>query len=424
MKRLKFLFLVLFVGFAISTQAQSSAELKRKKEAIQREIELLQKNLSKTANNKKLTLQQINALNAQIRARQDKISVINSEMKNLDNQITENTNTVHTLKGQLSDLKKEYAGMIRFAQRNKNAYDKMMFIFAAKDFNQAYKRIKYLQQFSQYRKKQAGYIETNTKQLNNKIVVLDKTLKEKSTLLKDQEKEKERLGKDKNEQAAVFNKYNKQEKKYKQDITQRNREKAQLDRSIRAAIQREIEIARRKAEEEAREAARIAAAKAKAENKPEPVAVARPKSTNAILSASPEAAKLSAGFENNRGRLPWPVAQVSSITERFGMHKVDQASYDNGGINILTADGAAVRTVFDGVVSTVFNQYGKYVVLIRHGEYFTVYQNLRSVSVSQGAKVSTKQTIGVVANSGDGSELHFEIIRGQTRQNPEAWLAR
>lgn len=434
MKLSKFLFLLIFILSTSVAFAQSSSELKRKKEAIQREIELLQRNLNKTANNKKLTLSQIRALNTKIRLMQDKITVINSEIKNLDNQIHENTNTVINLKGQLGRLKKEYAGMIRFAQRNKNAYDKMMFIFAAKDFNQAYKRIKYLQQFGQYRKKQAGYIQGTQKDLNHKIVILDKNLKEKSNLLQEQESEKDKLGKNKSQQAAVLNKYSKQEKKYRQDIATRKRQQAQLDRSIRAAIVREIELERRRAEEAARvaaakakAAAAAAAAKAKAENKPVPPApapVATPKANRSgYLAATPEAARLSAAFESNRGSLPWPVS-AGSITESFGRHKEGQASYNNAGVTIQTAEGAAVRAVFNGIVSKVGNALGRYYVLIKHGQFFTVYQNLRSVSVSAGDNVATKQSIGTVASSGDMPELQFQIYRGAVAQNPASWIAK
>ena len=445
MKLNKLLFLFLFLLSANIAVAQNSSELKRKKEAIQREIELLQRNLTKTAKNKKLTQSQINALNTKISLMQEKISVINSEIKNLDNQIHENTNTVINLKGQLSQLKKEYAGMIRFAQRNQNAYDKMMFVFAASDFNQAYKRIKYLQQFDQYRKKQAGYIQGTQKDLNYKIVVLDKNLKQKSSLLHEQETEKDKLGKNKNEQAQVLNKISKQENQYKQDIVARKKQQAQIDRNIRAAIAREIAIAKKKAEEEARaaERARLAAiaaaeraraaaiAKAKAENKPVPVAAAAPvakakvataNSSNNYLTATPEAAKLSAAFESNRGSLPWPVA-TGTTTESFGKHKEGQASYDNAGITIQTAEGAAVRAVFNGKVTKVGNALGRYYVLIKHGQFFTVYQNLKSVSVGQGDDVSTKQTIGSVASSGDIPELQFQIYRGTVAQNPAGWLS-
>lgn len=424
MKLYRLLLFLFFIGYTATVSAQSSSELKRKKEAIQREIDLLQKNAAKAANNKKLTLGQINALNAKIRLMQNKISVINSEIKNLDSQIHENTNIVHNLKGQLGTLKKEYASMIRFAQRNRNAYDKMMFIFASKDFNQAYKRIKYLQQFGQYRKKQAGYIQGKEKDLSYRIVVLDKNLKAKSSLLHEQENEKNKLGRNKSEQAVVLNTYSKQEKQLKQDIAAKVRLQIQIDRNIRAAIAREIEIARRKAEEEERAAERAAAAKAKAENKPAPVvAAAKPKTSGSYLTATPESAKLSSQFEGNRGSLPWPVS-VGTITQGFGRYMVGQAAANNDGIDIETAEGATVRAVFNGKVSKIGTIEGKYYILIVHGGYFTVYTNLRTVSVAEKENVTTKQTLGTVANQDGTPQLKFQIWRGQSPQNPEAWIAK
>ncbi len=419
------LFFVFFVFLCGSSFAQSSKELKRKKEALQREIELAQKNLNKTTSGKKLTLSQINAIKSQIRLRQEKIGTINSEMKNLDHQIVENTNKVHNLQTRLSDLKKEYAGMIRFAQRNKNSYDKMMFIFAANDFNQAYKRIKYLQQFGQYRKKQAGYIQGTEKQLSNQIVVLDKDLKNKGNLLKEQQGEKSKLDKNRSEQTVVLNKLSKQERQFKQDIQKKKQQQGAIDREIRAAIAREIAAARKKAEDEERERERIAAAKAKAENKAAPVAAvaSKPKTVSEALRSTPEAAKLSDAFEANRGSLPSPVA-VGYITAKFGTYMVDQASARHDGVVFQTGDGAAVRAVFNGTVSTVFEKFGKFFVLIRHGDYFTVYENLKSASVSRGDKVTTKQTIGTAGTSDGVPELGFQIHRGSTPQNPESWLAR
>lgn len=425
MKLNKLLLSLLLTGLCATGFAQSSKELTRKKEALQREIELAQKNLNKTASGKKLTLTQINTIKAQVRLMQDKISTINSEMKNLDNQITENTGKVHNLQNRLSDLKKEYAGMIRFAQRNRNAYDKMMFIFAAQDFNQAYKRIKYLQQFGQYRKKQAAYIQGTEKDLSNQIVVLDKDLKNKNSLLKEQVSEKSKLDKKKSEQTVVLNQLSKQEKQYKQDIQKKRQQQEAISREIRAAIAREIAAARKKAEEEERERERIAAAKAKAENKPAPATPSKPKasSNSEILRATPEAAKLSAAFENNRGSLPAPVA-TGYIVQHFGAYKVDQASANNDGVTYNTTEGTAVRAVFNGKVSTVQVIQGRYVVLIIHGEYFTVYSNLKSVSISKGETVSTKQTIGAVGESGGVGELGFQIWKGKNPQNPEGWVAR
>lgn len=417
MKLFKLLLILFIVFSAAGVMAQSSAELKRKKEALQREIDLLQKNANIAASSKKLTLGQINSLNAKIRLMQSKIGVINSEMKNLDNQIHENTNTVHTLKEQLDQLRKEYASMIRFAQRNRNSYDKMMFIFAASDFNQAYKRITYLQQFSNYRRKQSDYITGKEKDLSYKIVILDKNLKQKSSLLQEQENERNKLGKSKNEQAKVLNKFSREERQYKKDIAARRKLQVQLDRNIRNAIAREIEIERKKAEAEER----LAAANAAADNKPAPATKAR--SNAGYLNATPEAAKLSNAFESNRGSLPWPVA-AGSITERFGNHMEGQASYTNDGVNIETAEGATVRAVFNGKVTTIRNQFGKYFVLIKHGEYFTVYQNLKSVSVAQGDEVTTKQTIGTVADNEGTPQLQFQVRRGMNAQNPEGWIAK
>jgi septal ring factor EnvC (AmiA/AmiB activator) len=425
MKLNKALIIVVFLSFcasAFNAFGQSSKELKRKKEALQREIELAQRNLNKTTKGKKLTLGQINAIKAQIRLRQEKISTINSEIKNIDHKINENTNKVHNLQDRLAELKKDYAAMIRFAQRNKNAYDKMMFIFASKDFNQAYKRVKYLQQFGQYRKKQAAYIQGTQKQLSNQISALDKDLKSKSSLLKEQEGEKTKLDKNRSQQTAVLKKLSNQEKKFQQDIQRKRKQQAAVDREIRAAIAREIAAARKKAEEEERERERLAAAKAKAENKPAPAA-SKPKTTSEALKATPEAAKLSAAFENNRGSLPSPVA-TGYITAKFGAYMVDQASARHDGVVFQTSEGAAVRAVFNGSVSAVFEKFGKYYVLIKHGEYFTVYENLRSVAVSRGDKVSTKQTIGTVATSEGIPELGFQIRRGEVPQNPESWLAR
>lgn len=417
MKFIKVVLIAFLVGSQVAALAQSSKELKRKKEALQREIELAQKNLNRTTSGKKLTLSQINALKAQIRLRQEKIGAINSEMKNLDHQINENNNKVNHLKVRLSDLKKEYAAMIRFAQRNKNTYDKMMFIFSSKDFNQAYKRIKYLQQFGQYRKKQAGYIEDTQKQLTNQILVLDKDLKNKGNLLKEQEQEKNKLDKNRSEQTVVLNKLNKQERVYKQDIQKKKQQQAAIDREIRIVIAREIAAARKREEEEARRRAAAAA------NAGEAATKTPSRSNSGSLRATPEAAKLSDAFEANRGSLPSPVAS-GYITARFGTYMVDQASARHDGVVFQTSEGAAVRAVFNGSVSAVFEKFGKYFVLIKHGEYFTIYENLKSVSVSRGDKVSTKQTIGTAALTDGIPEVGFQVRRGDTPQNPESWLAR
>ena len=420
MIRLRKIFLLFFlVGFTVQAFAQSSAELKHRRDRITDELDKLNDEYTKISRDKRTSLKQLSLLKAQIDLREEKIKTANSEIRLLDHQISDNSNNVHSLQLQLNQLKKEYAAMVLFAFRNQSAYNKMMFVFAANDFNQAYKRLKYMQQFGDYRQRQASYIEGTQKDLHVKIVELGHNKKEKNDILIDQEKEKEKLGKEKDNQAQVVNNLSKQEKRTKKEMAQQNRLLSQIKKSISTAIRREIEEARRKEAE----AARIAAAKARAENKP--VAVVKPASKGTdVLSATPEAAKLSNDFLGNRGRLPWPVAN-GAIIERFGITYIQGIKTDNSGIDIKTSSGAVVRAVFSGEISKVENVDGSYLVVIRHGEYFTAYMNLRSASVAKGQKVSIKQSIGLAGvdpESGD-SQVHFELWKGFTPQNPQNWIA-
>jgi septal ring factor EnvC (AmiA/AmiB activator) len=310
--------------------------------------------------------------------------------------------------------------MVLFAFRNQSSYSKLMFIFASDNFNQAYKRLKYLQQFSEYRQKQAQYIEGTQKELNVKITELDRNKKEKSEILTDQQKEKRTLGIQKNSKSKVLSSLTSQEKKLKQELTQKQRESAILNRAIQNAINKEIEEARRRAEADAR----AAVAKAKSENKntPDYKPVA---SGSSILAATPESAKLSSDFLGSRGSLPWPVTN-GMIIEDFGNHTIGRnVTTENNGVDIKTAPGSAVRAVFSGEVAAVQNISGSYAVLIRHGEYFTVYSNLKSVNVSRGQKVTLKQNIGaVITDPIDGTtEVHFEVRKGATPMNPAGWLS-
>jgi septal ring factor EnvC (AmiA/AmiB activator) len=428
MKFLKALFFLLFVFAVLRVHAQSSNELKHQREVLTQQLEQLNHEYEETANSKKANLKQLSLLKQQISLREAKINNINTEVRNLDNQISESNNFVHNLQGQLDQLKKEYAAMVLFTYRNQSAYNKLMFIFAAKDFNQAYKRLKYLQQIGTYRERQAGYIQETQTELHVKIVELDKNKKEKNNLLLDQEKEKATLGIEKNNQVQVVADLSKHEGLLKQQQQDVQRKITKTNREINAAIRREIEEARRKAEEEAKAEERAAAAKAKAENKEAPAPKARTitkaSTTSEVLNATPEAAKLSNDFLGNRGSLPWPVAN-GQLKQGFGIY------YDNENIknesygwDIKTNSGASVRAVFQGVVTKISNISGTFLVVIQHGEYFTAYSNLRSFSVKEGQKVSTKQTIGTVATDATTGEavVTFDLYKGMTPVNPKIWL--
>jgi len=430
MKFLKVLFFLVFVFAALAVHAQSSEELKHQREVLTKQLEQLNHEYEETVNNKRTTLKQLNLLKQQISLREEKINNINSEVRNLDNQISESNNFVHNLQSQLNQLKKEYAAMVLFTYRNQSAYNKLMFVFAASDFNQAYKRLKYLQQIGDYRVRQAGYIQETQTELHVKINELDKNKKEKSILLVDQVKEKETLGKEKNTQVQVVADLSKHEGQLKQQQQDVQRKIAKTNKEINNAIRREIEEARRKAEEEAKAEQRAAAAKAKAAGSKDIVAIPKTRlitkaSTDSeVLNATPESAKLSSDFLSSRGALPWPVAN-GSLKQGFGVY------YDNEGIknesygwDIKTNPGASVRAVFQGEVTSIKNISGTFLVMIKHGEYFSVYTNLKSFFVKEGQKVTTKQVIGTVATDSSTGEaiVTFDLYKGYTAVNPKIWL--
>lgn len=433
MHKYRFITLLLLLLTVQISYGQSSSELKKRKVAINREIESLKKTRSKIDKNKKLSLAQINLLNAQIKLREEKIGTINSEIKILDNKISTNTSEVQSLQTDLSRLKKEYANMILFAFRNQGSYNKLMFIFAAKDFNQAYMRLKYIQQVGRFRKSQAKYIMTTQVTLKKQISILDKNKKEKSHLLTDQLTEKQTLGKDKDQQSKILNSLTKQQRTLQQQLAKKQKEASSLNSAIQAAIRKEILAEQRKAAERARLAekarlAKLAATKAKASTKApasstSPKPVAKIASGSSVLASSPEDAKLSSSFMGNRGRLQKPAQGI--VTQGFGQYKYkSNVTLFNPGINIKTAAGAAVYAVFDGQVSQVFMVLNNYAVMIRHGEYFTIYSKLKSVSVSAGQKVDTRQNIGTVASDpAEGiSEMQFQIWKGKSPIDPSGWV--
>lgn len=427
MRFYKIIFFLFFFFAAANAFGQSSAELKRRRDKLNEELEQLNHEYQETLNNKKVNQRQLNLLRAQISLRTTKINTINSEIHQLDSQIQESNTSVRNLQNQLDQLKKEYAAMVLFAYHNRSSYNQLMFVFAAENFNQAYKRMKYLQQFGTYRERQAESIRSTQNELHVKINELDKTKKNKSNLLADQEKEKNNLGKEKNEELQVISNLSRQQGKIKQQQVEHQRSIAKMNHLIANAIRREIEEARRRAEEEARRREAAEAAKAKAEGRAvEPSTVKRitkSSTTSEVLNATPEAAKLSNDFLGNKGRLPWPVGN-GGVTRGYGPYTEGGIRNENKGVDIRTNTGGTVRAVFNGTVSQVANVSGTYLIIIAHGEYFTVYSNLRSVSVSRGQKVTTKQSLGTVATDSDTgmSIAHFELWRGADAVNPTSWL--
>ncbi|MGZ3776291.1 MAG: murein hydrolase activator EnvC family protein [Mucilaginibacter sp.] len=408
------LFLLVFL-VAVKAHAQTSDELKQKRDRYNQELQELNREYEQTANNKKSSLQQLNNLRKQINIREEKINSINSEVRLLDNQISESNNTVHNLQSQLDLLKKEYAAMILFAYHNQSSYNKLMFIFASKDFNQAYKRLKYLQEFAGYRERQAQYIEGTEKDLHVKINQLDNSKKQKSEVLADQIKEKVTLARQKKDEAKVVADLSKQQGQLAQQQRDVQKKINKINQEIKDAIKREIARKRAEGEKNTNSGA--------ARNTPGTKMVDKKSSDNTVLTATPEDAKLSSDFLGNKGHLPWPVAN-GVITQVMGRHTEHGITSESDGVEIKTNEGAPVRVVFDGKVQAVENVYGTYLVVVNHGAYFTAYSNLKSVSVSKGQKLTTKQMVGTAAtdpSTGDSS-VQFSLYKGVDPVNPQLWL--
>jgi len=406
--------IVLFLGVGIAiSQTQSKEDLQNKKRQLTKEIEQTNRILRETQKNKKATLTQLNALIKQIEVREKLINTISSEIRALEGQIGKTNSEIDQLRAELEQLKLEYAAMIKFAYRNQSSYNKLMFVFAANNFNQAYKRLKYLQQFSEYRQKQAKYIEQAQSKLEEKMLELEDDKKDKNVLLVDEQQEKVILGKEKNQKETIAKQLTVKESTLKKQLATKQAQAKKLDRMIEDIIRKEIEAARKKAEAEA---------KAKGTKMP-----TGDKTSSSNLALTPEAQKLSKDFTNNKGKLPWPV-EKGIIVEYFGTHEHPQLKgvmISNNGVDIKTAKGASVRAVFSGRVSGVIQIVGGlYAVLINHGEFTTVYSNLSSVSVKMGQELNTKQNIGTVATDEELSSMELQVWKGVTKLNPVDWLAR
>lgn len=411
---------VLFIVFSmllcttsISLFAQNKKDLESKKKELQKEISLTNKLLNETKKNKELTIDELLKLKSKINARLELISAMNQEIKLLNKQISKNQEATIALQKDLIKLKQEYAKMIYYAFKNKSTYNKIMFVFASNSFNQAYKRLKYIQQYSFYRKKQAASIVQTQQELKTKIDDLKTDMQEKSVLLTMENQEKQKLAVEQTEQESTVKKLQSKEQQLKADLAL----KQEAERKLQKAIERIIE-------EEIRKAREAAAAAAKANNK-------TPKGVESKTSfpLTPEALKLSNSFASNKGSLPWPVLE-GVITDRFGQHPhpvLSGIEINNNGIDISTIKGAIARAIFDGEVSSVaIIPGGGKVVMIRHGEYLSVYSYFSEVFVNKGDKITTKQHLGTLISEPDKAKtnVHLEIWKGMTKLNPEYWIFR
>lgn len=451
-RRNKLLLLVTLVcsfllTYPVSAQngKSSKRELENKKKRINDEIRQINSMLSETKAIKKSSMGALVTLNIRLKKRQELIATINAQLNELDKDIRRNENNIEQLKAQLEKLKKEYARMIVFAQRNQDAYSALMFIFAADDFNQAYARLKYMQQYSEFRRKQALEIINTQTRLIAGLNELKEQRMEKNTLLGNEVVEKKNLSNEKAEQEQVLTELQKKEKQLKTELEKKKEDAVQLQLAIKRLIEEEIrrkaEAAERarqariaaakkaKEEKEKEEKRRIAAAKKAGTPPPKPVADTKPEPDKPLLmpELSEEAEALSTDFSNNRGKLPWPVLK-GVICEPYGEHEhpaLKGFMVFNNGVEICATKGTQARAVFEGEVTGIaVSPTGGKLVIIRHGEYLSVYSNLDEVLVKTGQKVNVKQPIGTVLFDEDEGKtsMNLQIWKGQKTMDPGGWL--
>ena len=398
-------FLIVFFCFFLSisaaySQSDKQKELEVKRQKYQNELKQINALLFSDKKKEKSLVSLVEDLNAKVNVRRNLIKVTNDQANLLTREINANQNEITSLRNQLKELKESYADMVVKSYKSKSEQSRVMFLLSSDNFKQAYKRLQYIKQYANYQKEQGELIKVKTLKLQKLNTDLLRQKKDKDKLVLENRQVKKQLEIELKEQEELMNSirknlntYTSQAKKKQQEINRIDRE---IDRLIRAAI---------------------AASNKKAG-----------KSTSSKgFALTPEARALARNFESNKGKLPWPV-QKGVVKVRYGKQPspIDRTvSINSQGVKIATAKGTKVRAVFDGVVSEILAiPNANPIVMIRHGNYITVYKNMSKISVKKGDKVATKQEIGEVSTNRSTGEtmLGFGVYKDSKTQNPAIWV--
>lgn len=380
-------------------QNNDKAALQKERDRISKDITLTNKLLKETRSNRNKEEAELSLINKKINLREDLISSLRGEISMYNRKIQANEEKISNLEEEIEMQKEDYAQAIKLAQRTNRNEDKLMYIFASQDFFQAVRRIRFLQQYAKYREDQVNQIIKSQQKLADLNTELAATIAEKDVLLADEQKNKADLSDDLKAQQSAVSGLRQEEKSLAKKLNEQEKKRNKLNKEIQRIIEEEIRASK--------------------------------KGNDGVFALTPEAAALSANFESNKGKLPWPVER-GVITSRFGTHPhpvLAGITIQNNGVDIATNEKAIVRAVFDGTVSAVFSIPGAgQNVIINHGGYRSVYSNLQEVLVTKGQKVTSKESIGSVLTdeSSGKTEAHLEIWKvdqsGTTKQNPAVWI--
>ncbi len=385
---------IIFIG-SFNLFGQNISDLKSKKSATQKEIERTNQLISKTTKDKESSLHEILLIERNIFLREKLLSDIDNQITYLQTKIADNSIVIESLEGDLKKIKDEYARIIYHSYIHQKFQNNLMFVLSSESFNQAYRRIKYIQYYTRFRNKQVQLINVIHQTLYDQLLAIEKQIEEKKELLDEKQTESINLAKEKLNKENFVAKLSKDEESLKKQLAEQRR--------IASALEKEIENFI------------LAETKSKSSG-----------SNKFVL--TPEETITSKDFQKNMGSLPWPT-EYGVIIRPFGVHEhpvLKGNMVSNPGIDISTNEGAVVRALFDGEVRRIFSILGaNYVVLISHGKFFTVYKNLVEVSVQPGQKVSVKEPIGKVFTdkSANTTILHLEIWEERKKLNPEVWLS-
>jgi len=393
LKKIIFLIGLFVLLFPQVTGAQTVKQLKERKEKTKKEIEYLNQLINETGENTKVTMNKLSMLNQQIELRNNLILDYNAQLEMLQYSINDNLFMIQVMTEDLYKLRSQYDAMIKQAFRNRGNYSQLVFLLSSENFNQAYKRMLYIRQMARYRQKQSKQIEALKTILELKTSDLNSRKDEQTEVLNQQMAETSKLNLEKIKQSSYQKQLQKREKELKRNLNEQQKLEEKLQKEIERLIAQEVK---------------------KSKTTP----------------TTPQEKLTSDNFEKNKGRFPWPT-ESGIITDKFGEHShsvMKQIIIKNDGIDITTNPGEKARSIFNGTVSKVFAlPGGNTAIIIRHGEYITVYSNLKEVYVKQGDNVTTKQDIGLIFSDpfeDNKTTLKFQIRKETLKLNPEEWITR
>ncbi len=390
--------LLLMVLFGHQSMAQKKSDnLKAKRKKIEQEINYTNKLLAETRKNKKHTLYELQLIQQKINQRNELIATLKKEIVFLEKKISNTKSGINNMDKQLASLKEEYAQVVVFLSRNNSKLDKLIFLFSAEGLNQAYQRLRYLDELTTFIRHQADSIKRMETIKQKELTDYSLQKAEKSKLLEKENIQLSKLENNQREKDKVRANLSTKEKQLRAQLRKKRKEAGKLNRQIENIIASET--------------------KAK-----------KSSSGKSSYALTPAEKKLAEEFRNNKGKLPWPTAR-GFISESYGTHPhpvLKHVMIKNNGINIATGKAGNARAVFKGkVVSVATISNTNKAVIVKHGNWFTVYSNLEQVFVSKGDEVTTKQDIGRIHTNLKGkTELHFEVWNGKQKQNPYYWIVK